>query len=195
VEDSYADHSEFLKKSRYAVLFTYKITDYKAWAKGLQSCGYATDKAYANKLIKVIEDYQLYQYDTGKKSAKSKSKKQTIVPQPKRQAYIKDKLLYIRANENDSFDKIARDMGFKAKTLLKYNEAPKGFPLSKGDVVYLQKKNKKTGKAYSVHTVKIGESMYSISQRYGIQVKSLYKINKKDADYYIPSEGDVLRLR
>ena len=53
VEDSYEDHSKFLAlRSRYAPLFRLKITDYKGWAKGLQKCGYATDRKYANKLIK-----------------------------------------------------------------------------------------------------------------------------------------------
>jgi hypothetical protein len=193
-EDSYEDHSEFLKQPRYTVLFTYKITDYKLWARGLQECHYATDKAYANKLIKIIEDYQLYQYDSGSKTEKDKSEEKQKVPPRMRQAYIRGDLLYVRAEENDGFDKIANDMGFKVKDLLKYNEAPEGFPLGKGDVVYLQKKKNKADKPYSLHTVKIGESMYGISQRYGIKVKKLYKINKKNAEY-IPTEGDVLRLR
>ena len=61
VEDSYEDHSKFLlQHSRYAVLFTYDIRDYTSWATGLQTCGYATDKGYANKLIQIIEDYELY---------------------------------------------------------------------------------------------------------------------------------------
>jgi LysM repeat protein len=85
-------------------------------------------------------------------------------------------------------------MGFKVKDLLKYNEAPEDFPLGKGDIVYLQKKKNKADKPYALHTVKIGESMHGISQRYGIKVKRLYKINKKNTEY-IPTEGDVLRLR
>ncbi|MDR2384651.1 MAG: glucosaminidase domain-containing protein [Tannerella sp.] len=194
VEDSFEDHSEFLKQSRYSILFTKEITDYKSWARGLQECKYATDKAYANKLIKIIEDYQLYQYDSGKRSEKSKSREKPNSPKRMRQPYLKDDLLYVRAEENDKFDKIASDMGFKVKDLLKYNEVPENFPLSKGDIVYLQKKKKKAGKAYLPHTVKIGESMHSISQRYGIQVKKLYKINRKNAEY-VPMEGDVLRLR
>ena len=44
VEDSYEDHSKFLKRSRYDRLFQLKITDYKGWARGLQKCGYATDR-------------------------------------------------------------------------------------------------------------------------------------------------------
>jgi LysM repeat protein len=188
VEDSYEDHSGFLRQhSRYSVLFTYKITDYRAWAKGLQKCKYATDKAYANKLIKIIEDYQLYLYDSGKKSGNRQGAPQM------RQAYIRDGLLYVRAEDNDDFNKIARDMGFKVKDLLKYNEAPEDFPLNRDDIVYLQKKKRKAGKAYTIHTVKIGESMHGISQRYGIQVKRLYKLNKKNAGY-VPVEGDILRL-
>ena len=42
--------------------------------------------------------------------------------------------------------------------------------------------------------VQVGESMHGIAQKYGIQIKSLYKMNKKSADY-IPMEGDVLKLR
>jgi len=61
---SYLDHSNFLRKGkRYAFLFELDPTDYISWARGLQSAGYATDPEYANKLIKKIEEYQLYQYD------------------------------------------------------------------------------------------------------------------------------------
>ena len=47
-EESYRDHSKFLKNGqRYAFLFDLKITDYKAWAKGLKKAGYATLPTYA----------------------------------------------------------------------------------------------------------------------------------------------------
>ena len=71
---------------------------------------------------------------------------------------------------------------------------PDDFPLQEGDIIYLEKKKKKADKPYYDHVVEAGESMYSISQKYGIQVKSLYKLNKKDYDY-VPNDGDVLRLR
>ena len=59
VEDSYDDHAQFLSTgARYAELFNLSVTDYKGWARGLQKTGYATDRAYANKLIKLIEDYE-----------------------------------------------------------------------------------------------------------------------------------------
>ncbi|MCF6278732.1 MAG: glucosaminidase domain-containing protein [Flavobacteriaceae bacterium] len=61
---SFRDHSLFLYgRKRYMNLFRLKITDYKGWAKGLQKAGYATDKKYPKKLIKIIEENRLYEYD------------------------------------------------------------------------------------------------------------------------------------
>lgn len=198
VEDSYDDHSRFLAdRPRYAKLFKLNTTDYKGWARGLQQCGYATDKAYANKLIKLIEDYELYRFDSGKgrkENKKSGRKTQPQMPLTKRTVYKTHGLIYVIAIANDSFDRIAYDLDFKPKKLMKYNEVPEEFPLQPGDIVYLQKKKKKADKPYYDHLVKIGESMHSIAQQYGIQIKSLYKMNKKDPDY-IPAEGDVLKLR
>lgn len=63
-EQSYRDHSDFLRyRDRYKFLFDYKTTDYKSWANGLKKAGYATDPSYASKLIRIIEDYRLYEYD------------------------------------------------------------------------------------------------------------------------------------
>ena len=63
-EESFVAHSDFLRnRSRYASLFELEPTDYKGWAQGLKKAGYATDPAYATKLIKQIEDYQLDRYD------------------------------------------------------------------------------------------------------------------------------------
>ncbi len=65
VLDSYIDHTNFLKSSsNYRELFYYNQTDYTSWAHGLKKCGYATDGAYAQKLIDKINKYQLYVYDT-----------------------------------------------------------------------------------------------------------------------------------
>ena len=190
VEDSFEDHSLFLKRSRYSRLFKLKITDYKGWAKGLQECGYATDKAYANKLIKLIDTYELYKFDTNKKAGKRK------VSQPKshRDIYKTHGLIYIMAKDNDSFNDIAFDLNFKVKNLIKYNEVPENFPLDQGDIIYLEKKKKKADKPYYEHIVQVGESMHTISQLYGLQLSSLYKLNKKKWKY-VPEEGDVLRLR
>lgn len=66
-EQSYIDHSQFLiSRERYAGLFKLDITDYKGWAKGLKSAGYATNPEYANILIRIIEANQLNNLDRGK---------------------------------------------------------------------------------------------------------------------------------
>ena len=58
--ESFRGHSVLLQKPRYKNLYTLKVTDYKGWAKGLQKAGYATDKRYASKLIKIIEILELH---------------------------------------------------------------------------------------------------------------------------------------
>lgn len=63
--DSYVDHSNFLTNTaHYRPCFKYKQTEYAKWALALKQCGYATDPNYADKLIKKIEQYHLYYYDT-----------------------------------------------------------------------------------------------------------------------------------
>jgi len=81
VEHSYNDHSNFLTgRKRYAFLFKLKKTNYKAWAKGLKKAGYATDKKYPKKLIKIIETYKLYAFDKVKKKDLKKYKKEKRKP-------------------------------------------------------------------------------------------------------------------
>ena len=64
-EDSFRDHSDFLRfRDRYKFLFDLEVTDYKGWAHGLKKAGYATDSTYPSKLIKLIEEYRLHEYDT-----------------------------------------------------------------------------------------------------------------------------------
>ncbi len=73
-QESFRDHSLFLKRKRYASLFELKVTDYKGWAHGLKRCGYATDPNYAPKLIKIIETYDLARFSIldDKKAKKTK---------------------------------------------------------------------------------------------------------------------------
>jgi hypothetical protein len=67
-ETSYKDHSLFLtQRSRYAFLFDYNIKNYKKWAYGLRKAGYATDRKYPSKLLKIIKEYHLYEFDEIKK--------------------------------------------------------------------------------------------------------------------------------
>lgn len=61
--ESYRDHSEFLKRKRYSFLFQLDKNDYKNWAQGLKTAGYATNPKYPDLLIGIIEKYKLNQYD------------------------------------------------------------------------------------------------------------------------------------
>ncbi|MDD6027164.1 MAG: glucosaminidase domain-containing protein, partial [bacterium] len=67
--ESYNDHSLFLKRKRYEPLYALAITDYKGWAQTLKKCGYATDPKYPEKLINIIETYELFQYDDSRYQA------------------------------------------------------------------------------------------------------------------------------
>ena len=66
-EDSFLDHAQFLKGPRYSILYEFDITDYRSWAQGLRDCGYAEDVNYPAKLINIIEQYELYALDGGKR--------------------------------------------------------------------------------------------------------------------------------
>ena len=64
VEASYQDHAEFLdSQPRYDSLFAYSSDDYKSWARGLKAAGYATAPDYAQRLIRIIEENQLFLLD------------------------------------------------------------------------------------------------------------------------------------
>tara|TARA_B100000787_G_scaffold169695_1_gene161790 strand:+ start:31639 stop:32484 length:846 start_codon:yes stop_codon:yes gene_type:complete len=79
VQSSYKNHSEFLSgRRRYASLFKLRKSDYKGWAKGLKKAGYATDKKYPKKLIKIIEDYKLYEFDKIREKDLKRVKKETL---------------------------------------------------------------------------------------------------------------------
>lgn len=198
-EESFEDHSRFLaEKQRYKPLFALELTDYRGWAKGLQQLGYATDKAYANKLIKIVEDYELYSFDNRKYKSTSDSKpkdKQDVITQIYTHTpYKTHGLIYVLAQDGDTYEAIAQEFGFESNDLYSYNEVPDGFPLKSGDLVYFEKKKPKANKPYYDHVVQVGESMHSISQLYGMKVKNLYKVNNRDFEY-TPEEGDVLKLR
>ena len=90
---------------------------------------------------------------------------------------------------------MSKETGISARKLARYNERDKRDALAQGDVVYLCKKRKKAEKAYRkvLHVVKGGESMYTIAQKYGIRLKSLYKKNNLTPDYQI-AVGDRLKV-
>lgn len=193
-KDSYEDHSLFLKRgARYAFLFKLKITDYKGWARGLKKAGYATDPSYANRLITIIEDYDLYKYDSKGVYSERKLRKNPwlLSPHP---VYIANDIAYIVARSGDTFKDLGKEFDISWKKLVKYNDLQRDYTLVNGDIIYLKSKKKKASKPHTVYIVKDGDSMHAISQKYGIRLKNLYKMNRKDGEY-IPEVGDRLRLR
>lgn len=199
---SYEDHSQFLaRNTRYARLFNLKTTDYKGWAHGLKACGYATNPQYAYKLIQIIELYRLHDYDKAtnynKFMAKHSGNDQPVNAEGLlHPIYIFNDNYYLVAREGDTFKGIGKEVGISWRKLAKYNERDKHDILHKGDIIYLKKKRKKAPKQYKKHphVVKAGESMYLISQKYGIRLKSLYKMNHLPSDYQL-YPGARLRVR
>ena len=195
VYESYQDHSVFLTTSkRYSNLFQLKLTDYKGWARGLKACGYATSPTYAIKLIEIIELYKLYQYDTAKHFDKFQA--QQVKGGDSRQIYAFNKNYYLKARRGDTFRSLAKEVDISYRKLARYNERDKNDVLEEGEIVWLKKKQNKAPKNYKgrLHYVKNGESIYSISQLYGIKLKKLYKLNDLPPTYQI-RVGDALRVR
>lgn len=189
-KDSYRDHSKFLRSgARYASLFRLKITDYKGWAKGLKKAGYATDPRYATRLINIIETYGLDKYDR-----KGGLKWAEKFPNP-HQPYLANELLYVIARPGDTFKSIAKEFDLKKKNVRKYNELPKDYRFSGGEIVYLEEKRKKATKDHISYTVKEGDSMYSVSQKFGVKLKNLYKLNGLDPETASLRVGDIIWLR
>ena len=201
-KESYEDHSQFLaRQSRYASLFNLSTSDYKGWARGLKQCGYATNPQYANKLIQIIELYKLHEYDKAKRydkfMAEHSGTDQPINAQGLlHPIHLFNDNYYLYAREGDTFKGIGKEVGISWKKLAKYNERDKNDILHKGDIIYLKKKRKKAPKQYKKrpHIVQVGESMYGISQKYGIRLKNLYKMNGLDPDFKI-YPGARLRVR
>lgn len=202
VIDSYNDHSLFLKsRPRYTFLFELKITDYKRWAKGLKEAGYATDSKYPEKLIKLIEENKLYEYDNvgalpsitpsiAHHAEKPKTVEKTNVSRILQSNNIK----YVVVKEGDSYEKIANELNIRIWQLYKYNESSENDQLISGQKIYLQPKRRKAEE--QPHIVKEGETMYSISQLYGIKLKQLYKKNlMKPKEEALPGEKLWLRER
>lgn len=198
---SYEDHSKFLHgKQRYASLFQLDRTDYKGWAHGLKAAGYATNPQYAYMLINIIECYNLAQYDKATNYDKfivEHLLKNTTATANDGSHVIKmcNKNYYVIAHKGDTFRTLGEEFDISYRKLAKYNERNKKDVLHEGDIVYLKKKRSKADKSFKhkPHVVKAGESMYTIAQKYGITLKSLYKKNGLPYDYQL-HPGATLRV-
>lgn len=201
VYDSYADHADFLHKKRYAKCFELKITDYKGWANELKRAGYATNPKYPKLLIKIIEDHQLYKYDQialGKKKPKDQKDEGNETPNTEvkspNESYdnndqfgdvdyyakpmvklSKNKIKYIVASKGDTPETIARKMEMGPWQIKLYNNVSKDYKFIEGQIVYLQPKRNKGAQTY--HIVRSGDSIWTISQKYGVKMKKIMKYN------------------
>lgn len=192
VEESFRDHSLFLRRSRYQKLFKLDVTDYQNWAKGLRECGYATDPNYAARLITIIERYSLYTYDT----ESGRNSEETV-------AFIRDMLVrthpvrrsrglhYVVATPGDTYASIAKEFNLKPKKLMKYNDAGKDHEIKAWEEVYLEEKFDDAPEGIASVTIGEGESLHSVAQRYGVKVKTIKDLNKKAKD----EPGTVLKMR
>lgn len=207
VRDSYEDHSLFLLRDRYASLFVIPVGDYKAWAHGLKACGYATDPKYAEKLIDIIELYDLQSLTFDKSLVNGgfvspsdatweSTESNTIIhaakggindyvypPMEDLQLYnnhasgFRNGVRYVIATEGETYASLAYYLNMREKTLRKYNDALDGRELEPGDMVYVYAKKNKSGRKYSYYYFRPGDTAWEISQKYGIKLKRLYKLN------------------
>lgn len=211
VLDSYEDHAIFLKgRSRYAFLFDLNPTDYEGWAHGLKKAGYATDPTYAYKLISIIEDYNLHQYDLDEKSSNafiaSKGSKIKLEKYENRVSMgvisakvshnvVKvNKVKFVTSLPGDTYATIADEFNTTEVRIRNYNEVDNSTYLKAGTRVFIDSKRNKAPSENKTHIIQQGESMHSIAQDYGVKIISLYKINNMN---FIESAkiGQVLKLR
>lgn len=190
VEDSYRDHSLFLQRPRYAELFTLQLTDYKGWAHGLKRCGYATDPAYAGKLIKLIEDYDLVRYvaDAGTASASS---------QP-----VADKEKTTSKHATKSQPKNSKKTKHTAPTVPEKDT----LSVSPSEERKTKKTTMGTVNLYDEHKVlrnnmrryvvaREGDTFQSIAMEFNITPEALYKYNDVRNKDYVLREGDKVYLQ
>lgn len=213
-EASFRDHSDFLRsRDRYKSLFELKQTDYKGWARGLKKAGYATDPGYADKLITLIEDYELYRFDKGVKvSVKppleiEEPKVVQLEPRPgmkyqesvtfstARKVYSQNGVPFVYAEAGETYASIAASNGLFLKELLKFNDYEQEVALEPGTMVYLARKKAQGPVGVNKYVVeKDGETLRGIAQRFGIRYAALQKLNIVLYGKTL-EEGDTVILR
>jgi LysM repeat protein len=199
VLESYRDHSKFLTGGmRYQFLFDYDIKDYKKWAYGLKRAGYATDPQYPERLLKIIEEFQLYKLDDYYNSSLSyvgpESSGGRFIPMSKRKGgrgdnssvnpYVYRKVEKRNgsnaffAKYGDTYEQIAAEFSLKEWEILKYNDVAQGDRPEAGSIVFLQRKRGSAPRGNDFHRVKQGESLWSVAQWYGVRLNALCRKNR-----------------
>jgi LysM repeat protein len=202
-EESFYDHSDFLKSgSRYSFLFDLPVTDYKAWARGLKKAGYATNPDYADMLIRKIEELNLNYFDKGLIIQEKPAATVTPMPETTRPALNvpdqtaplsngrvmvqsrvprimeNNRIQYIIVKDGETIESIEKDFELLKWEIKRYNEIEGDFVPEEGQMLYLQPKRDKAEPGKEIHTVMEGESLYIISQKYGVKLNKLYEYNR-----------------
>ena len=199
-EDSYRDHSNFLRgNSRYDFLFQLNPADYKGWAYGLYKAGYATNPQYPQILIKNIEDNNLQQYtmeaindvpdfdaskykdDPETASSKSDVDDDSDITEPINLTINGSKALLVP--KGTSLLAIATEQNINLDKLLAINDLSKDGILDKDQYVYLEKKQKEGNTDYCIS--ERDQTLYDISQKYGVILQNLYTYNQLNPDDFI----------
>lgn len=208
-EDSYRDHSDFLKNSsRYAFLFDIDPTDYKDWAYGLRKAGYATNPRYPDILIKNIETYNLEQYTLQGldgiphfENTPYTVQTQNITPPdiektdaiPGQTVSVKiNGCKALLASKGTSLLAIATEHNINLEKLLSVNDLSNDGLLQKDQYVFLEKKQKEGRQDFCI--AQQNETLYDISQKYGVMLQYLYSYNTISAGDYLV-EGTKIYLR
>lgn len=224
VAESFADHSAFIrdprKYNRYGFLFNLSRTDYKAWARGLQSAGYATSSDYADRLISLIERYQLYQYDRPGNGAAGVDPNNTGLPAsgssgspnrpaqpaadrpgvptvpPNRRIGRVNDVKVVLSLPGETLDDIARAYRINTEKVVDYNDRgyTPGARLLENTRVYIQRKKSRWHGRATHHFVREGQNMFQISQQYGIRLDALLARNNMPRGVE-PATGEQVRLK
>lgn len=211
--ESFEDHSKFLaNRAHYKSLFSLDKTDYKGWAHGLKRAGYATNPQYAYRLIDIIETYQLHEHDKASPIVAHDANKRGLpaaqtspIGRPDLGKINMHRVLkfndnfYVVAREGDTYASIGKEMDIHARHLAHFNEREPKTTLHAGEIVWLSKKQKRAPKdRYKdrpFYQISDAISFYQVSQQFGIQLKSLMKMNPQLAsrDYKVRI-GDRIRI-
>jgi len=204
--DSYRDHSDFLKNSaRYSFLFKLDPADFEGWANGLSKAGYATNRKYAEIIIKLIEVYNLQQYslvamgklklpeDTDSYASQKDSPIAAAqISYPLDPFFInRSKVVFVRGGT--SLLSVSDHYEIPLFRLLDFNEMGNQEDiLEKDQLLFLQRKRRLGERAY--HIVLRGEKIYDIGQAEGIRGESLMALNQLSKGEE-PAAGEKLYLQ
>ncbi|MBQ1709116.1 MAG: glucosaminidase domain-containing protein [Bacteroidales bacterium] len=211
-DESFRDHSDFLRYSdRYAALFNLELTDYKGWAYGLQKAGYATARTYAESLIRIIEENELYRYDKLDRKAREELPptpmeaefSTAFKPYPGHKLYTAslgreirttNGVAWIIARDGDTYAGLAKEFNLFRSEILRFNDRSRNTALQPGEVVYVEAKKRESAKNLDKHVVEEGETMRGLAQRYAVKMKKLYQYNAMRPGTE-PEPGTILNLR